>query len=250
MYKNIMIVEHSFDTSVDVVQNTLSIGDAVLIRETPFTYSDLTEWGEALGIPVTLQDILAKHKEGDHVYTTGWDEEYKCVNTLSNDPKLGILGNHKLEWHQDRINMPSRTGLIMLHAEVTPESGGETSLISLFDMYNYMIEDGWEVDYITSSIRSHNSDSYDDYMTKAPVVIEYQGRKLLRVGNSWHNKNNEFVNRFWELAAELEKRGEIMSHPWKVGDTLIINNQLNIHTRNAFIGDRILRRVAITTNPI
>jgi taurine dioxygenase len=229
----------------------------VLFRGQALSDADLIAFSRRFG------DLdWAPIQETGRRFVEGMPEIYIVSNVKVNGEPIGSLGDGEAVWHTDMsyLDMPPKAS--MLYSLEIPTSGGNTSVRSMYAIY----------DALPAKLReriaglkikhdgTYNSGGYvrqgvtptDDPRTSPgalhPLVCTHPdtGRRMLYLGR----RRNAYIGGL-EIAESEALLDELWSyvdlpqfsweHVWRVGDLVLWDNRCTMHRRDAF--DPMQRRI-------
>lgn len=192
----------------------------------------------------------------------GHDEIYIVSNIVENGRPIGALGCDAIDWHSDLTFRRVPPSSSCLYAIEVPESGGDTSFLSLFDAYERLpvrlkarIQGlSLKHDATTNSageLRRGFAEPVD--VSTSPGMIHplvrrdvHSGRRALNLGRRRHAyicglpipESEALLDELWDRGVG---RAKVWTHHWQPGDLVQWDNRWTMHARSAF--DRGARRI-------
>jgi alpha-ketoglutarate-dependent taurine dioxygenase len=188
------------------------------------------------------------------------------VEVVSNDPKVGVFGTHKLAMHSDLAFCPEPVLVAALYATDTASGTSATKFASGARAYSELPEsireqiDGLEilnVFPVDQSRRNRTTDlKPDDPRTVHPLVFhdKRSGQAFLylcemQVDSVVGMPEDESEALLAQLFNFMLDPANIVAHQWSRGDIVIWDNLAVQHGRDAIpqVGPRTLRRTSAAT---
>ncbi|MHB1217522.1 MAG: TauD/TfdA dioxygenase family protein [Alphaproteobacteria bacterium] len=192
----------------------------------------------------------------------GTPEVLVISNVQESGKAIGVLGYGEAEWHTDMSYMAEPPRASVLHALEVPPSGGNTSFLNMYKVYEELPADlrraveGREVNHdssydSTGSLRPGAPQVTDVRQApgaRHPLVRRHpdSGRAALYLGRRLNayvlglpvEESEALLDRLW---AHVLQPKYVWEHRWRVGDVLIWDNRCTMHRREPF--DAATRRV-------
>jgi taurine dioxygenase len=229
----------------------------LLFRRQALTDAELIAFSRRFG-----ELDLAPVQETGRRFVEGMPELYVVSNVLKDGEPIGSLGYGEAVWHTDMSYLPDPPMASMLHALEVPATGGNTSFLNMYSVYETLPVDlkrrieGLRVKHDGT----YNSGGYvrqgvtptDDPRGSPgvfhPLVCAHPetGRRVLYLGR----RRNAYIEGFDvaesealldELWAHAERAEFAWQTVWQVGDLVLWDNRCTMHRRDAF--DPATRRI-------
>ena len=227
------------------------------------TDDDLIRFSARLG---TLDPVPPTSLGRDHVL--GVPEIMIISNVVEDGEPIGILGSGEAAWHTDQSfqELPPKASL--LYATELPESGGETSWVSMYAALEGMPPDlrarvgrrlcKHDATYDSSGDKNIGRRDFDDVRDSEgathPLIIAHPetGREALFYGRRRHGYVHDLeVPESEALLDEIHAHTTLdrftFTHVWRLHDAVLWDNRCTMHRRSPFdpAARRVMRRTQI-----
>ena len=229
----------------------------LLFRDQALSDAELIAFSRRFG-PLDLAPI----QETGRRFVDGLPELYVVSNVIENGEPIGSLGAGEAVWHTDMSYLPDPPKASLLHALEVPSSGGDTSFVNMYRVYEALPT---VLKQAIAMLRikhdgTYNSGGYvrqgvtpTDDPRRAPGVFHplvcthpETGRRMLYLGR----RRNAYIEGFDlaasealldELWAHADREEFAWRHAWRVGDLVLWDNRCTMHRRDPF--DPAARRI-------
>lgn len=170
------------------------------------------------------------------------------VSYEPNSTKVALTRGH-VPWHTERINTTRPPSHLMLACIEPPASGGRTLLHDGIAAAHAVLAEDPRLAEVVLRYRK------EDEEVEWPLIVEHPFRKepvlwfRQEHGQPFHSSLahgpkgmdiHEVHERMDGILARLPVR---YAHHWKAGDVLVLDNSCMLHAREAYTGDRKLKRL-------
>ena len=189
-------------------------------------------------------------------------------NVVEDGVAIGVLGAGEAIWHTDMSYIPEPPSASLLYALEVPPSGGDTSILNMYEAYVALPPDSrTKVERLEAKHdASHNSagkrrkgfqtvtDVSQAPGAKHPMLRTHPvtGRKALYLGRRRNAyvvglpvaESERTLDELWQAVPQAQY---IYTHQWQAGDLVLWDNRCTMHRRDAFdpTARRIMHRTQI-----